>query len=33
LEGELREGDSVTVDSVDGDLVLEKAGVEAGAAA
>jgi ATP-dependent Clp protease ATP-binding subunit ClpB len=33
LEGELREGDSVTVDAVDGDLVLEKAEVEAGAAA
>jgi ATP-dependent Clp protease ATP-binding subunit ClpB len=33
LEGELREGDSVTVDAVDGDLVLEKEGVEAGAAA
>jgi ATP-dependent Clp protease ATP-binding subunit ClpB len=33
LEGELREGDSVTVDALDGDLVLEKAGVEAGAAA
>jgi len=26
LEGELREGDSVTVDAVDGELVLEKAG-------
>jgi ATP-dependent Clp protease ATP-binding subunit ClpB len=33
LEGELREGDSVTVDAVDGELVLEKAQVEAGAAA
>jgi ATP-dependent Clp protease ATP-binding subunit ClpB len=33
LEGELREGDSVTVDAVDGDLVLEKEGVKAGAAA
>jgi ATP-dependent Clp protease ATP-binding subunit ClpB len=33
LEGELREGDSVTVDAVNGDLVLEKAEVEAGAAA
>jgi ATP-dependent Clp protease ATP-binding subunit ClpB len=33
LEGELREGDSVTVDAVNGDLVLEKVGVEAGAAA
>jgi ATP-dependent Clp protease ATP-binding subunit ClpB len=33
LEGELREGDSVTVDAVDGDLVLEKEGVAAGAAA
>ena len=33
LEGELREGDSVTVDAVDGDLVLEKEAVEAGAAA
>jgi len=33
LEGELREGNSVTVDAVDGELVLEKAQVEAGAAA
>jgi ATP-dependent Clp protease ATP-binding subunit ClpB len=33
LEGELREGDSARVDAVDGELVLEKAGVEAGAAA
>jgi len=33
LEGELREGDSVTVDAVNGDLMLEKAEVEAGAAA
>ena len=33
LEGELREGDSVAVDAVNGDLMLEKAEVEAGAAA
>ena len=33
LEGELREGDSVTVDAVNGDLMMEKAEVEAGAAA
>jgi ATP-dependent Clp protease ATP-binding subunit ClpB len=33
LEGELREGDSVTVDAVNGDLVLEKAEVATGAAA
>ena len=33
LEGELREGDTVTVDAVARDLVLEKEAVEAGAAA
>ena len=33
LAGEIRTGDSVTVDVVDGELALEKAGAEAGAAA
>ena len=38
LKGEVREGDSVNVDAVDGELVIEtmrveEAGVEAGAAA
>jgi ATP-dependent Clp protease ATP-binding subunit ClpB len=33
LQGEIRSGDAVTVDAVDGDLVLEKAGAEAVAVA
>ncbi|MCW3034511.1 MAG: clpB, partial [Solirubrobacterales bacterium] len=33
LQGEIREGDAVTVDAVDGELVLEKAGERVGAAA
>jgi ATP-dependent Clp protease ATP-binding subunit ClpB len=33
LQGELRDGDSVRVDAIDRELVLETAGVEAGAAA
>ncbi len=32
LQGELREGDEVTVDAVDGELTLEKAAPVAGAA-